>query len=274
MSNAILAGVMGWPVAHSKSPLIHRHWFERYGVAGDYVRLAVQPQDLEQAFAGLRALGFCGVNVTVPHKQAVMALVDRCDDLATQVGAVNTVVFHPDGTTEGCNTDVIGFLHNLESGPVTYDKPVAVIGAGGAARAVVAGLIMRGCGDIRLANRTLEKAQKLRDDFGPAVQPIPWEARATMLADCGVLVNTTSLGMDGQPPLDLSLTALPQDAVVTDIVYAPLQTPLLKAAADRGNTTIDGLGMLLHQAAPAFAAWTGVEPVVDDELRRLIQGSI
>ena len=258
---------MGWPVAHSRSPLIHSHWIAQYGLRGAYVPLPVQPDTLEAALRALPVLGFAGCNLTIPHKIAAVDIVDELEPLAQRIGAANTIVVRPDGSLLGRNTDAFGFIANLrEAQPQWYADagPAVVLGAGGAARAVLAGLLDAGATDIRICNRTLETAQQLAHDFaswGTAnLQDIAWQERHSALDGAALLVNTTSQGMDGQAPLDIRLDALPAAALVTDIVYTPLQTPLLKAAAARGNPTAQGLGMLIHQARPAFEAWFGVLP--------------
>ena len=274
---ARIAGVMGWPVDHSRSPQLHGHWLRRYGIDGAYVPLAVAPEGLEAALRGLPALGFRGCNVTIPHKTAAAGLVDSLDALARRIGAVNTIVVSPDGDLTGSNTDGFGFLENLKQGAPEWQStrgPAFVVGAGGAARAVLAALLDDGVERIRLTNRTAEKAQDLAESLDPQrIEPVPWDKRTQALADAALLVNTTSLGMDGQPPLDLALEALPAAAVVTDLVYTPLTTPLLADASARGNPTVDGLGMLLHQARPGFAAWFDIEPVVDSALRQAVLGT-
>lgn len=273
---ARIAGVIGWPVGHSRSPQLHGHWIRRYGIDGAYVPLAVPPDGLEAALRGLPALGFRGCNVTIPHKPAAAGLVDSLDGFAQRVGAVNTIVVSPDGALTGSNTDGFGFLENLKQGAPGWRPeagPALVVGAGGAARAVLAALLDDGVERIRLTNRTAGRARDLADSLDPLrIEPVSWEERADALADASVLVNTTSLGMYGQPPLDLALEAMPSDTVVTDLVYTPLTTPLLAAAAARGNPTVDGLGMLLHQARPGFAAWFGVDPLVDSALRQAVLG--
>ncbi len=271
---ARLAGVMGWPVGHSRSPQLHGHWLRRYGIDGAYVPLAVPPEGLEAALRGLPAMGFRGCNVTIPHKAAAAALVDTLDLMAERIGAVNTVVVAPDGSLAGSNTDGFGFMENLKQGVADWSAaagPALVVGAGGAARAVIAALLDAGTERVLLCNRTAEKAQALAHTLDPGRIELPgWADRADAVGAAALVVNTTSLGMTGQPALDLPLDALPPDAVVTDLVYAPLKTPLLVDAAARGNRTVDGLGMLLHQARPGFAAWFGVEPVVDAALRRAV----
>jgi len=270
---AAVAGVMGWPVAHSRSPQLHGHWLERYGIDGAYVPLAVPPDCLAQALRALAALGLRGCNVTVPHKEAALALVDTAAPAAARVGAVNTVVVEADGRLTGHNTDGFGFLETLRTTLPAWRAdagPAVVLGAGGAARAVVAALVDAGAPAVRLVNRTPERAASLAGSLGGPVAVVPWEERATALGGAALLANTTTLGMAGQAPLHLDLTALPADAVVTDIVYAPLETTLLAAARARGNPVVDGLGMLLHQARPGFKAWFGVEPTVDAALRAAV----
>jgi shikimate dehydrogenase len=273
---AKLAGVMGWPVGHSRSPRLHGFWLEQYGVDGAYVPLSVPPERAAEAIRALPALGFRGCNVTVPHKEVAAATVDRLDESARRAGAVNTIVVLDDGTLEGRNTDGFGFLENLKAGAPGWTAsagPAVVLGAGGAARAIVAALIDDGAPEVRLVNRTRERAERLASDLGAGVRVVDWVSRETLLADAALVVNTTTQGMHGQPPLDLGLTYLAAGAVVTDIVYTPLMTPLLEAARARGNPVVDGLGMLLHQARPGFAAWFGVEPEVSDELRRFVLGA-
>jgi len=271
---ARLAGIVGWPVDHSLSPRLHGHWFERYRIDGTYVPLPVRPEDLELAFRALPRLGFLGWNVTIPHKERAFALVDRCDAAAERMGAVNTVLVHPDGTLEGRNTDGAGFLASLAAAVPGFRAsagPVLVVGAGGAARAVAWVLLEAGVPLLRLANRTPDRAERLARELETAFPgrlaietwPVPSEA----LVDLALLVNATSLGMKGQPPLPLDLALLPQTALVTDLVYVPLETPLLATARARGNPVVDGLGMLLHQAVPGFRHWGGCEPTVDEALR-------
>ena len=267
-----LAGVIGWPIHHSRSPRLHGHWLRRYGIDGAFVPMAVPPDRLAAGLDGLRALGFRGANVTVPHKEAVIPLLDRCDAHAARIGAVNTIVIASDGAMEGRNTDGVGFLENLRAQAPVWnpDRPAVVLGAGGAARAVLVALSDAGCPEIRLANRTRERAARLAADLGEPIRVVDWADRAESCAGTGLLVNTSSLGMVGQPPLEFGLDALPPDAVVNDIVYTPLQTPLLAAAAACGLHAVDGLGMLLHQAKPGFQAWFGVEPTVDSALRTAV----
>jgi shikimate dehydrogenase len=273
----ILAGVMGWPIAHSRSPKIHNYWFARYGVEGAYVPLPVEPGKLETALRALPALGFSGCNLTIPHKEAALAFLDSVDPAAQRIGAVNCVVVDKAGALIGRNYDGFGFVASLQEGAPHWRGeagPCVVIGAGGGARAIVWGLIDAGAREIRLLNRTRARADRLAQDFGAPVAAYDWEERHDALAGAALLVNTTSQGMVGQEPLDLSLAALPASAVVADIVYAPLETPLLAAARARGATPVDGLGMLLHQARPAFRDWTGVAPEVTPELRALIEATL
>ncbi len=264
-----LAGVMGWPVAHSRSPTLHNHWIAQYGLLGAYVLLPVQPDKLETALRGLPALGFAGCNLTIPHKVAAMSLVDRVDALATRIGAINTIVVEADGSLTGLNTDGYGYIQSLLDTQPTWRAdagPIAVIGAGGAARAVIASLIERGAREIRLTNRSGAKAHDMAQEFGLPVRAVAWEDRHDALAHTALLVNTTNQGMHGQPALDLSLAQLPVEALVSDVVYVPLETPLLTAAKLRGNTVVNGLGMLINQARPAFEAWFGVRPDITPEL--------
>jgi shikimate dehydrogenase len=272
-----LAGVVGWPVAQSRSPVLHGHWLAQYGVKGAYLPLPVQPERLSDAIRGLRALGFSGCNVTIPHKPGVLKLVDRVDPVAARIGAVNTVVVQDDGTLSGFNTDAYGFLASLRDVRPDFkagSSPIVVLGAGGAARAVVVALLDDGATDIRLTNRTLERAQELARIDASRIHVIDWEKRNAALDAAALLVNTTSQGMIGYPPLDIALDALPTTAIVSDIVYNPLETPLLAIARRRGNTAVDGLGMLLHQAVPAFEAFYGVRPYVSNELRRAVEATL
>lgn len=271
---ARLAGVMGWPVGHSLSPRLHGHWFERYRIDGAYVPLPVRPEDLELAFRALPRLGFLGWNVTIPHKERAYALVDRRDAAAERMRAVNTVLVHPDGILEGRNTDGQGFLASLLAGAPAFrttDGPTLLLGAGGAARAVAWVLLDAGIPLLRLANRTPERASRLARELAAAfpdrVTTVSWPVPVEAIADLALLVNATSLGMRGQPPLPIDLAPLPRTALVADLVYVPLETPLLAAARARGNPVVDGLGMLLHQAVPGFRHWGGREPEVDGALR-------
>jgi shikimate dehydrogenase len=271
-----VAGIMGWPVGQSRSPLIHNYWIAKYGLEGDYIRLPVKPDSatgLKDAIAGMRAMGFAGCNLTMPHKTAALAFVDHLDPMAKRMGAVNTLVFAEDGSISGFNNDGFGYIESLrEVGYTDFAKgPITVLGAGGAARAVMLALADAGATEIRLANRTDENASKIAkqfaDEFGVPVKAVPWSDRSAALDGCALLVNATSQGMYGQPALDISLDSLPASALVSDAIYVPLETPLLATAKARGHQTINGLGMLLNQARPAFKAWFGVMPEITDELR-------
>ena len=264
---------MGWPVAHSRSPALHNHWLATHGIDGAYVPMPVRPETLRDALRALPILGFAGCNLTIPLKEPALGIVDRVDETARRIGAVNTVVVAPDGTLAGSNTDAFGFIESLrESRPGwrTVSGPAVVVGAGGAARAIVTALIDAAVPEIRLVNRTASRAERLASQLGGPIRVALWAERTALLAGASLLVNTTSQGMHGQEPLDLSLDRLPREAVVNDIIYVPLETPLLAAARARGNPVVDGLGMLLHQARPGFTAWFGVEPVVTPELRRIV----
>lgn len=266
------ACVIGWPIKHSRSPLIHNFWLRRYDIEGRYDRRAIAPEDLETFLASMVDQDLQGCNVTVPHKENVYRLVTVEDPLANRLGAVNTVYRRNDELL-GTNTDGIGFLRNLKTGNPKWradSGPAMVLGAGGAARAVLAVLLEEGVSEIRLANRTRERAEELAVMFRPRISVVDWDRREDLLRECDLLVNTTSLGMTGAPPLDMDLASLPETATVNDIVYAPLKTRLLAAAEARGNPAVDGLGMLLHQAAPGFALWFGKMPEVSDDLRALI----
>ncbi len=277
---ALLAGVMGWPVAHSRSPLLHGYWLKHYGIDGAYIPLPVHQESLEAALRTLPLLGFAGVNLTTPHKEAALAIVDEADALSERIGAVNTVTVQADGMLAATNTDGFGFLENLHDGAPGWQAslgPAVVIGAGGAARAIVAALLDHGVSEMRLVNRTDKHAAALVAALGGSIEIYAWEARTEALTGASLLVNATTLGMNEKPPLELDLEKLPKQAVVTDIVYTPLETPLLKAAKARGNPTVDGLGMLLHQARPGFRMWFGkgakggnVDPQVTPELRAYV----
>ena len=265
-----LAGVIGHPILHSKSPRLHGHWLKRYGIDGHYIPMDVAPDDLARTIELLPRLGFAGINVTLPHKEAVMALCDEITPRAKAVGAVNTVIFQEDGSVLGDNTDGYGFMANLYAGAPSWRAdmgPAVVLGAGGAARGVVAALLDAGAPHIILSNRTVERATALQSEFGTRVVVSAWDDVGDAIKGANLLVNTTSLGMDGQPALPVSLDHLGSETLVTDIVYAPLKTQLLIDAAARGCAVVDGLGMLLNQAAPGFEAWFGQKPIVDDELR-------
>ena len=268
--NAALAGVIGWPVGHSRSPRLHGYWLEQYAIDGAYVPLAVAPDRFDEALKGLQAAGFRGVNVTVPHKEAAFRACDTIDPDAERIGAVNTIIFSDNGLVQGSNTDAFGFIENIRQ-VIAWPGGVAVVlGAGGAARAVCVALIDAGATEIRLINRTRSRAERLSMEFGEVIRVEDWENRSDAQSSASLLVNTTSLGMTGQPPLDLDLDAFPTSAIVNDIVYTPLETPLLKLARNRGNIPVDGLGMLLHQARPGFEAWFGTAPQVTEALRDFV----
>jgi shikimate dehydrogenase len=270
--NARLAGVIGWPVGHSRSPRLHGYWLERHGIDGAYLPLAVAPAHLAEALRALPVFGFRGVYLTVPHKEAALALCDTVDAQARRIGAVNTIVVDEEGGLAGSNTDALGFLDNLRENSAWRPDagPAVVLGAGGAARSIAVALSDAGAPSVRLVNRTRARAQTLAEMLGGVASAHDWSDRAAALADAVLLVNTTTLGMVGAPPLDLDLALLPPQAVVNDIVYAPLETPLLRAAAGRGHPVVDGLGMLLHQARPGFEQWFGVRPAVDAALRQFV----
>ena len=268
-----IAGVMGWPVAHSRSPVIHNHWLAHYGIPGRYVLFAVPPGKLEAAVRGLAPLGLRGCNVTTPHKQAIFPLLDRVDDLARRIGAVNTVVVEKDGTLAGFNNDGNGFIQSLRDADPKWSPdsgPILVLGAGGASGAVVASLAAQGATEIRVANRTIDKAREIADAVGSLVKVVPWEQREDALDGVAMLANATSLGSAGKPPLDMSLERLPKRTIVGDLIYVPPETPFLAAARALGNVTVNGLGLLLNQARPAFNAWFGVMPEITPELRQAI----
>jgi len=273
----VRACVIGWPVGHSRSPLIHRYWLKQYGIDGAYEKEAVRPEDFAAFVNGLAEHGYVGANVTLPHKEAALRLARSADEAAIAIGAANTLWLDAEGALHASNTDAYGFMTNLDAEAPQWNEGLGgamVLGAGGAARAILYGLIKVTDAKIFLANRTRTRAEALAHVFGPRVEVIDWEKRNDALATCGLLVNTTSLGMVGQAPLDIDLAALPQDAVVADVVYTPLLTPLLVAAAKRGNPTVDGLGMLLHQAVPGFERWFGVRPEVTPALRAYVVASL
>ena len=270
------ACVIGWPVAQSRSPDIHRYWLQLYGLDGTYDKEAVPPEEIKGFLRSLRMRGYAGANVTLPHKETALALADHRDEAATRIGAANTLWLDEDGALQASNTDAHGFMTHLAETVPDWNgsaRPVMVLGAGGAARAIVYGLLEAGCSQIRLANRSSERAGALAADFGP-LQVVRWEERAAALSGCGLLVNATSLGMAGKPQLEIDLSSFPPDATVADIVYNPLETELLAAARARGNAVVDGLGMLLHQAVPGFERWFGVRPQVTPELREKIAATL
>lgn len=265
-----LAGVIGSPISHSKSPQIHRHWLKTLGLAGDYIPMDVASHDLKQVLHTLPKAGFVGVNITIPHKEAVLDIADLVTDRATLIGAANTLIFRKDGKIHADNTDGYGFIENLKAGAPNWHAaagPATVLGAGGAARAVIASLLDAGVPEILLTNRTRVRAEKLADDFGQRVTVVDWVQAGNILEESALVVNTTSLGMIGKPAMRVPLDGLRRKSIVTDLVYAPLKTDLLAAADAAGCVTVDGLGMLLHQAVPAFERWFGVRPVVDSATR-------
>jgi shikimate dehydrogenase len=273
----LLAAVMGWPISQSRSPALHNFWFAQHGLQGSYVPLAIPPEQLEAALRALPSLNFAGCNLTIPLKQDAMKIVDEVDITAKKIGAMSCVVVRPDGSLAGSNNDWYGFTHNiLEFVPDWRADagPAAVMGAGGGARAVVYGLMERGAREIRLCNRTLTRAQTLAKEFGGPITVVPWEQRHDAIDGVAMLVNATNQGMIGQAALDLRLDKLPKTALVSDIIYNPLETPLIAAARLRGNRTVTGLGMLLHQGIPAWQAWFGISPKVTPKLRALIEATL
>ncbi|NDR57536.1 shikimate dehydrogenase [Aliiruegeria sabulilitoris] len=268
-----LAGVIGSPVAHSLSPRLHGYWLKTYGLAGHYIPMDIAQSDLAEVLQMLPRMGFVGVNVTIPHKETALSLANLVTDRAALIGAANTLIFHEDGRIHADNTDGYGFLANLRQNAPGWDAqsgPAAVFGAGGAARAIVTALIDAGAPSIRLTNRTRGRAEALRSEFGPKIEVHDWVHAGPMLAGAATVVNTTSLGMVGKPDFRVSLDALDPAATVNDLVYAPLETPFLKQAAERGCRVVDGLGMLLHQAAPGFERWFGLRPEITEELRQAV----
>jgi shikimate dehydrogenase len=271
-----LAGVIGHPIAHSRSPALHGFWLKRMGIKGHYIPMDVAPMDLERVLRTLPQMGFVGVNVTIPHKEAILKLADVITDRAALIGAANTLIFRKDGKIHADNTDGAGFVANLRQGAPSWNPaagPAAVLGAGGAARAVVAALIEVGVPEIRIANRTRPRADALRADFGAKVQVFEWVQAGNMIDGCATVINTTSLGMVGKPDLRVPLDGLRPDMVVNDLVYTPLLTPFLLEAKAAGCTVVDGLGMLLHQAAPGFERWFGKRPDVDQASRDAALGA-
>jgi shikimate dehydrogenase len=272
----LLAGVMGDPVMHSRSPRLHNYWLAQHGLAGTYLPLAVKAPRLRAALHALPALGFSGCNLTIPHKEAALDIVDRVDPLARRIGAMNCVVVADDGSLVGQNHDAFGYIESVREAQPTWRAdagPVVVIGAGGGARAVLVGLIDQGARELRLVNRTRARGEILQRELGGPITALDWGEREAALAGAAMLINTTNQGMVGEPPLELALDALPVTALVSDIIYIPRETPLLAAARKRGNPTVNGLGMLLHQARPAFHAWFGIMPEVTPELRAMIEAT-
>lgn len=270
-----LAGVIGWPVGHSRSPRLHGYWLHQLGIDGAYVPLPVQPENFTQVVKALAHMGFAGANVTVPHKELALRVADLRDPVALRIGAANTLIVHADGMIEARNTDAFGFIENLRHGAPGWradQGPAVVLGAGGAARAICAALVDAGIKELRLVNRSTQRADRVAEDIGGPIRVVGWDQRSEALSGASLLVNTTTLGMSGQAPLDIDLAPLPKQAVVNDIVYVPLMTPLLTEAARRGHPVVDGLGMLLWQGIPGFEAWFGIRPEVTSELRDFVLG--
>lgn len=268
-----LAGVMGMPVFQSRSPFLHNYWIKKYKINGAYGHFPVHIENVETAIRGLSALGLAGCNITQPHKLVAMKLMDKLSPMAQRMGAINCIVVQPDGSLHGFNNDGFGYIQSLRDAKPTWradDGPIVVIGSGGAARAVVISLIDEGAKEIRLINRTRAKADELAQAAPNVVKTYEWQERHAALDGAAMLINTTNQGMYGQPPLEIQLDALPKTAMVSDLIYIPLETPLLAAARERGHLTVNGLGMLLNQAIPAFEAWFGVKPEITDELRQAI----
>jgi len=268
-----LAGVIGSPIAHSKSPALHTHWLKSLGIAGHYIPMDIAHEDLEQVVRMLPKMGFVGVNVTVPYKEKVMELADLVTDRAALIGSANTLIFRKDGKIHADNTDSYGFIQNLRHKAPDWDPkagPAAILGAGGAARAVIAALVEVGVPEILISNRTKGRAEQLQSDFGKRLRVVDWVQAGNMLEEASTVINTTSLGMVGKPPLRVPLDGFQKGALVTDLVYAPLMTHFLNEADKAGCVTVDGLGMLLHQAVPAFERWFGVRPQVTDETRAAV----
>ncbi len=271
-----LAGVIGSPIAHSRSPALHTYWLRKLGIRGHYVPLDISQNDLSAVIHTMPKMGFVGANVTIPHKETVLGLADLVTDRAALIGAANTLVFRKDGKIHADNTDGFGFIENLRTGAKSWapkSGPAAVFGAGGAARAVLASLIEIGVPEIRLSNRTRARAEALQKEFGAKVKVFDWVQAGNMLDGALTVINASSLGMQGKPEFRVPLDALSRKAVVNDLVYTPLETGLLKHARDLGCTAVDGLGMLIYQAAPAFERWFGMRPEVDEDVRRVVQGA-
>lgn len=268
-----LAGVMGMPVFQSRSPILHNYWIRKYGLRGAYGHFPVQVENIEAAIRGLSALGIAGCNITQPHKLMAMKLMDKLSPMAERIGAINCIVVQPDGALHGFNNDGFGYIQSLKDIQPHWRAdagPITVLGCGGGSRAVVISLLDEGAQEIRLINRTRAKAEELSAANPAVVKVFDWSERHAALDGAAMLVNTTNQGMYGQPALDIQLDALPTSALVSDLIYIPLETPLLAAARTRGNVTTNGLGMLLNQAIPAFEAWFGVKPEITDELRQAI----
>lgn len=275
--NFLKAGVMGFPIKHSLSPLMHNYWFKEKNINGSYVPILTKPADLEIALESLQSLGFSGCNLTIPLKEIALKFIDEFDEVAKIIGAVNCVTVKPNGTLYGTNYDWLGFINALKYEFPNLNlekKKVSLIGAGGSSRAICFGLLKEGVSQIRIVNRTREKAEILSSDFGPRLKVFEWEQRNSSLDNTDLLVNTTNQGMETENKLDLSLEALPKKAIVYDIIYNPLETPLLKEAKSRGNKTINGLSMLVHQAIPAWSQWFGKTPEISEDLLKVLRKSI
>ncbi|RMF36262.1 MAG: shikimate dehydrogenase [Alphaproteobacteria bacterium] len=269
----LLAAVIGWPIGHSLSPLVHGHWLRRYGIHGYYIPIGLRPENFEAGIRALPRLGFAGVNVTLPYKETVLNMASTISDRAALIGAANTISFKPDGSIHADNTDGYGFIENLRQNEPDWnpkDGPALVLGAGGAAKAIVSALLKAGVPELRIANRTRQRAQNLVEIYGARVKVIDWNKASQAAQGARTVVNTTSLGMKGHGSLNFSFQWCGSDTLITDIVYNPLITPFLAEARDRGLRTVDGLGMLLHQAAPGFHHWFGVRPAVDQALREAV----
>lgn len=268
-----LAGVIGSPIAHSKSPRLHQHWLRRYGINGHYIPMDVAAEDLEQTVRTLARIGFVGLNVTIPHKEKIIQVADLVSDRAALIGSANTLIFRADGKIHADSTDGYGFVANLRAGAPDWDPtsgPAAVIGAGGAARAVLSALLDAGVPEIRLTNRTRNRAENLQREFGRKIEVVDWVQAGNSIDGAATVVNASSLGMVGKPSMRVPLDGLSKDAVVTDLVYTPIDTPLLQEARSKGCQTVDGVGMLLHQAAPGFERWFGIRPEIDENLRQAV----
>ena len=271
-----LAGVVGWPIAHSRSPVLHNHWLKRYNLPGYYIPIPLKPQDFEAGIRMLPRLGFKGVNLTIPYKEMILPLAEAVSDRASLIGAANTITFHADGAIHADNTDGIGFLSSVQASAPDWSAkagPALILGAGGAARAVISALLNAGAPEVRIANRTRQKAEMLSEHFGGRATAVDWATAGEAADGAMTIVNTTALGMQGKPPLTISLDAAPAGATVVDIVYNPLDTDLLLRARQRKLRTVDGLGMLLYQAVPGFESWFGKKPDVDDTLRQVVLGA-
>jgi len=270
-----LAGVIGSPIGHSKSPKLHGHWLKKYELPGFYVPMEVTPDNLETVLRTLPKAGFVGANITVPHKEAALEIADQISDRATLIGAANTLIFREDGKIHADNTDGYGFIENLKKGAQDWEPsagPAVVLGAGGAARAILTALLSEGVPEIILTNRTRLRAEALQQEFGTRIRVVDWVQAGNVLEEAALVVNTTALGMTGKPELRIPLDGLQKEAVVTDIVYSPLKTRLLQVAEEVGCRTVDGLGMLIYQAVPGFERWFGRRPEVDEQTRKVILG--